>query len=230
MTSDKYWEMFHLIRGDIESAIASHTAYFKIHGLGADRNVLQKYNRSPKFWQLNVHALQTTFFISLGRVFDKRKDAWSIYDLLENTVEHVGWFSKAALRERKRADVSRGGKDPDWLDGYIANAWEPSRKDLEALRYAIVPYAETFNRYFQPIRHSHFAHSGKVSAEDVSELFGKTKIGDATDITRFLYTLIFEVWEIYLNGRKPDLTNYREYDVYVKNLNDQIEKLVLGLP
>src|SRR4051812_21315181 len=115
MTTEEYWRMFHLVRGDVEGAIASHTAYFKMRSLAAtDNKVLQKYNRTPDLWRLNAHAYQTTFFISLGRVFDKRNDAWSIYDLTENTAEYVGWFSKAALRERKRAESSKNGEDPEW--------------------------------------------------------------------------------------------------------------------
>jgi hypothetical protein len=173
-----------------------------------DRDILQKYNRTPDFWRLCAHAFQKTFFISLGCAFDKRKDARSIYDLIDNTIEHVGFFSKSALHERKRAGSSRDGKDPDWLDHYIASAWEPTRKDLEELRDALAPYAEKFSKTYQPIRHIHFAHRGKASAEDIYELFGKTQIADATEMLRFLYTFMFEIWEIYLNGRKPDLKQF----------------------
>jgi hypothetical protein len=230
MTSEEYWRMFHAVRGDIESAMASNAAYFKIQNMAAgDRKILQKYNRTPDFWRLCAHAFQKTFFISLGCVFDKRRDAWSIYDLIDNTIKYVGLFSKSALRERKRATSSMDGKDPAWLDNYMATAWEPTRKDLEELRDAHAPHAQKFNETYQPIRHIHFAHRGKASAEDIYELFGRTQIDDATEMLRFLYTLVFEIWEIYLNGRKPDLSNFREYDLYVKNLNAQTEKLILSL-
>jgi len=230
MTNDEYWQMFHLIRGDIEGAVASNTTYFKIHNMAAaNRAILDKFSRTPYFWHMNAYALQTTFFISLGRLFDKRKDAWSIYDLTENTIGHIGLFSKAGLRERKRARSSKDGKDPEWLENYMANAWEPTRSDLKELEDAIVPYADKFHETYQPIRHIYFAHRGKMSAEDIVELFGKTQISDATDIIRFLYTLVFAIWEIHLNGRKPDLSNVHKYDSYVKVLTDDVEKLIGGL-
>jgi hypothetical protein len=230
MTTDEYWQMFHLIRGDIESAVASNTTYFKIRNMAAsDRAILDKFNRAPYFWNLNAYSLQTTFFISLGRLFDKRKDAWSIYDLTEHTIEHIGLFSKASLRERKRAGLGTNGKDPDWLENYVANAWEPTRSDLKNLGDAIVPYADKFHETYQPIRHIYFAHRGKMGADDIVGLFGKTQISDATDIIRFLYTLVFAIWEIHLNGRKPDLSDVQKYDSYVKVLSDDVEKLIRGL-
>jgi hypothetical protein len=229
MTHDEYWELFHLIRGDIDGAVASNTTYFKIHDMAAERAILDKFNRTPYFWHLNAYVLQTTFFIALGRLFDKRKDTWSIYDLIEKTIEHVGVFSKAGLRERKRALSTEKGKDPEWLDSYMENAWEPTRADLEKLSDAIAPYADKFHKTYQPIRHIYFAHRGKMRADDVRELFGKTQIGEATDIIRFLYTLVYAIWEIHLNGRKPELNNFQKYDSYVKFLSDDVEMLVMGL-
>jgi hypothetical protein len=54
--------------------------------------------------------LQTTWFIILGRIFDRTKDAYSIHDFLEATVAYKGFFSKRALAERKRAAAERVSK------------------------------------------------------------------------------------------------------------------------
>jgi hypothetical protein len=132
-------QTFHPVRGDVEGVIASITAYIKFHNLSAaDIKVLEKVNRTPDFWRLNAYALETTFFVSLGRVFDKRNDAWTIQDLVENTIERPGFFSKAGLRERRRAQ-GVDGKDPDWLEESMSRAWEPRRNDLEVLRNELLP-------------------------------------------------------------------------------------------
>jgi hypothetical protein len=138
-------------------------------------------------------------------------------------------FRKSDLRERKRAGSNRGGKDPERLEYYMAKCWEPTRQDLEVLRDAVGSYADKFNTIYQPIRHLNFAHRGKVNAEGIEELFGKTQIAGATEILRFVYTLVFVILEIYLNGTKPDQTDFHKYDSYVKSLNDQTEKLILSL-
>jgi hypothetical protein len=201
-------------------------AYLKIHNLGAsDKNIFDKYNRTPEFWRLYAHALQTTFFISYGRIFDKRTDAHSIQDVIEATIEHPGFFSKAALRERKRVLTNSS----DWIEGYMANAWEPSRKDLELLRDALVPHAEKFKQVYQPIRHSYFAHRGKKTDKDIHAMFGETNIGDVTETLKFLYTFISAIQEMYHNGTKLNLDDVHEYESYVRNLEEQIERLIRSL-
>src|SRR5690348_11115094 len=124
MIETQYWQMYETVRGDMEGVIACHVGYFKIHNIAADnRNILDKYNRTPEFWRLNSYALQTTFFIGLGRLFDATKGTVTLPRLLDETVEHPGLFSKAQLRKFK---VSGAKEEGDWLDQYIAEAWEPS--------------------------------------------------------------------------------------------------------
>lgn len=110
---DEYWRMFELVQGDIEKAIESNNAYLTIHDLArADPAVLAKYNRFADFWTLNAYALQTTFFIAFGRIFDERQDSFSIQKLVEATILNPAFFSKAALLERKQPSPRISGEDP----------------------------------------------------------------------------------------------------------------------
>lgn len=73
MSEEEYWRIYHLIRGEVEAAIKSNHAYLTINNLVVgDPDVYERINRFPAFWQLNAYALQTTFFIVFGRIFDNR--------------------------------------------------------------------------------------------------------------------------------------------------------------
>lgn len=99
MTGEEYWRLFHLVRGDVESAIGCSSTYLTINRLAReDRNVLDRYNRHADFWRSTAYGLQTGFFMAFGRIFDRANGSFSIEDLVEQTIEHPGFFSKAELR------------------------------------------------------------------------------------------------------------------------------------
>jgi hypothetical protein len=155
LTDAEYWRMFHSVRGDVEAAIKSNYAYLTINSLAAtDRKICDKYQRSAHFWTLNTYALQTTFFIAFGRIFDKRGDSFSIQKLVEATAANPAFFSKAALRQRKRESSNIAAADPQWLVDYVKQAWEPTSADLVPLQTALVPHYDKFKAIYQPIRHN----------------------------------------------------------------------------
>jgi len=67
-------------------ATKSNAAYLTILALAAaDHEVFDKYNRFAEFWTLTSFALQRTFFISFGRLFDARRDSVSVNRLIDAT-------------------------------------------------------------------------------------------------------------------------------------------------
>lgn len=231
LTKDEYWRVFHLVRGDVEAAIKSNHTYLTAHNLiVGDREIYEKVNRFAEFCNLTFYALQTTFFIAFGRVFDNRDDSISVQKLVGATVRHPHFFSKAALRERKRKTGNIQGDDPEWLVQYVQRAWEPTVADLEPLQNALQPHYEKFRTIYRPIRHKAFAHRGAEHENAIAELFSKTLIGDGTEILRFLHTLLWAITEMALNARRPDLTDFRDYESYVKRINERTEQFVRYLP
>lgn len=97
---------------------------------------------------VNAYTLQTTFFVTFGRIFDTRRDVYSVQKVVEDTIANPSSFSKSALRDRKRKASRISGVDPGWLVEYIDNAWEPTRADHETLRMALYP---KFKTIYQPI-------------------------------------------------------------------------------
>ena len=167
--------MFELIRGDVETAIKSNFTYLTIHRLAAENaDIFDKYNRFAEFWMLNAYSLQTTFFVTFGRIFDTRRDVYSVHRVVEDAVANPSLFSKSALRDRKRKASRISGVDPEWLVEYIDNAWEPTRADLETLMVALAPHYAKFKTIYQPIRHQVFAHKSIQDDKAIVALFEKT--------------------------------------------------------
>jgi len=224
--------MYHCVRGDVEGAIASNNAYLTINRLGvADRSIYDKYQRDGRFWTLNAYALQTTFFISFGRIFDTHSDSFSIQKLVEATIANPALFSKEALLERKRRISHIAGADPVWLVYFVAQAWEPTAADLEPLGTALASHLDRFKAIYRPIRHKYFAHRGRESQQAIEALFGKTLKTDVAEILGFLHTALSAIREMALNGQRPDLADFTDYDREVQSVNRDIENFIrAGLP
>ena len=230
-TEREYWRTFHLIRGDVQAAVKSFNTYLSVHNLVvAERGIQDKINRFPEYWTLSLFALQTTFFIVFGRLFDDRSDSHSVQKLVEATIAHPEFFSRAALRERRREASKIAGTDPDWLKQFLADAWEPIGADIEPLRAALVPHSQRVAKIYKPLRHKVFAHKAVEDDAAISALFAKTLIGDVMDTLRFLHTLLWAISELAWNATKPDLTNFRDYESYVKDQNAKTERFVRQLP
>jgi hypothetical protein len=90
--------------------------------------VLRGFSDAPTFWITARYSLITTFFVTLGRLFDEDRNAHSIHKLLRATGAHPEYFSREALAERKRR--ASGGGEPDWLGNFLKDAWEPDAADL----------------------------------------------------------------------------------------------------
>jgi hypothetical protein len=225
MTFEEYWRIQGLVHGDVEAAVKSNHTYLAINNLAlAEPEILDRFQKYADFWTFTQYALQTTFFISFGRIFDGRHDALSVQKLLALTSGNAELFSKAALLERKRKLLQ--GPDPDWLAEYIENAWEPSSIDLKPLKKALAPHYEKFEDIYRPIRHRYYAHRGDETKEAISELFSKTRIDEVNEILRFLHTLILALQNLAMNGTRPDLTDFRNYEGHVSMIKTRVEHFI----
>lgn len=169
----------------------------------SEDDLLQALNKTPLSWVFIRHALQTTLFIVLSRVFDGGNDAFSVDDLLKSCIEEIDIFSLHNLRKRKVA--SNKGKELDWLQEYIENAYEPTMEDFNRLRGEVSKRRNIFNKVYRPIRHKLIAHSDKKFINKADELWAETNIQELEGIIWFLDDLRLTLFETYQNGRKPIL-------------------------
>lgn len=233
MTGEEYWRMFHLVRGDVETAIGCSSTYLTINRMGTrDQDIYQAYNRAADFWRATSYGLQTGLFMALGRVFDQTKHTYTLEDVVEQTIEHPGFFTKAELRKRKRESLRLFGNqpDPDWLAPFVANVREPGRSDLETMRKELQPHIDKFIGLYEPIRHKYFAHRGKDSQEAIEELFKKTVITELADTLRFAYGLIMGIQDMAWNGTLPgQWSTDKAYDGLFREYEESAETLIQNL-
>lgn len=232
MDSEEYWRLFRLVKGDVEAAIGCSSTYLTINRLAAaDPKVWQKYNGHADFWRSTAYGLQTGFFMAFGRVFDDSKTAFNIEKLVHETIEHPGFFSKAEFRKRMRDvwKVYGDQPDPDLLAKRVAEAWEPTRKELEVLRTELAPYPKKFRAVYEPIRDEYFAHRSKTNESGIEELFSKAMIDDAAEILRFVYGLVCGIEQMAINATPPGQWYGKDYDKLYRIYETSAETFVRGL-
>ena len=181
--------------------------------IGDDKKALDAVNITPLFWGTNIGALQTSFFIVLGRIFDQNSKH-NIDRLLHVAQNNSEIFSKASLAERKR----QGSANADeWLPEYLERAHEPTPEDFGRLRKHVNNYRKIYERNYRNIRHKIYAHKELSDKVDVQNLFKKTRIGELQRIFVFLNKLYQTLWELFHNGWKPILRPMRYSIVSIKN-------------
>jgi len=194
----EFWSEYHLIRGEVDKAIEIFYTYLYIHKIANNnREIYLAMNRNPTFWIINLYSLLTAFFITMGRIFDDGKDAFSVHKFLSSTLAHPEFFSKDALTKRK----SKGQSDPEWLNDYMKDVFEPGVSDLRNIKKQLTPFRKKFDEVYRNIRRSVFAHTLKKTSESVSELFGKTNISEIEQMLYMLKDMLESLWQLYNNGR-----------------------------
>jgi hypothetical protein len=127
----KFTSELEIFRTEAQAGAQFLYAYLSFNSiLSEKKSTLKIINRTPLFWNTSIGALQTSFFIVLGRIFDQ-KSTHNIDMLLKSAQDNIGIFSKEALADRKR----RGSDNADeWIDDYLKNVYVPTAKDFRELR------------------------------------------------------------------------------------------------
>lgn len=224
----EFWRLFDLVRTDVVAAIQSFEMHLSVVAVKAEEIGLQeKINLFPTFWGMTLFALQTTFFISFGRIFDTSRGSLSVERLLRFAQDHTPIFSRTSLLSRKRFEERIEGENPEWLVMYVQNAWEPGRTDIEALLRQLLPFRRTFEAVYGPLRDKIYAHRDRDQA--VYQLFARTEIEEVRGILRFVYTTVCALQQIALNGRRPELQDSTEYESLVANAKSETETFLRRL-
>jgi hypothetical protein len=208
MTDDEYRGQFAAMQSEVTAATNAFYTHIEIHKFASESlENYQKINRDANFWNILLYGLQTTWFIALGRIFDRSSGAYSINDFLAATVAHKGLFSKRALADRKR---KAAGGEPPWLADYLKTAWEPSTTDLEGIPAAIKSAEAKYAERYKAIRDKVFAH--RDPSKLAATLFENTLVSDIENILFTLNETMLAIFQLLENGsRHPIGTGNRSY-------------------
>lgn len=225
MEEKEFWEDYEIIRNEVDRAIEAYYTYISIHRIAHEnRDIYLAMNQNSTFWNINLYALQTTFFITMGRIFDNGNDAHSVHKLLSSVLAHPNFFTKEALSKRK----INGNEKPLWLDDYLKNVFEPGIPDLRQIKNRLKPYRKKFDEAYRDIRNTVFAHTIAKDSEAVSKLFGNTKISEIEDILYVLEDLLESLWQLYHNGRCLEFNKIsKDYVSRIEqNTHEVLQKLI----
>lgn len=171
-------------------------------------------------FQLNRN-IQTTFFVTFGRIFDTRCDVYL-------PTRRSSRSRHCAIGSEKCHGLPASTQDGSW-NMSTTHGNRPERI-LNRSGFALAPNYEKFKAIYQPIRHQVFAHKSIRDDKAIVALFEKTLITDVLDILRFLHTLFWAIWEMAWNAKRPALIDFRSYDEEVKRLTNNTEEFIRGLP
>ena len=230
MTEAEFLQSHIVLTNEVENALESLFIYIEIDDFANNHPVaLQRMNRYPEFWLSIRHAQQTTFMITLGRVFDNDRRSHSIHRLLKEMISHPEYFSREAFANRRRGPSP--GPDPEYLADYLRDVFEPNKASLEKLEAALKPISDKYKVSFCPIRNKLFAHRDMLDKQSINALVSKGLIVDLEEILHFLHDLLDCIWQLIHNGREPNLGhagyNYRER---AKRATEGVLEQLLNIP
>jgi hypothetical protein len=191
-----------IFRTEEEAGAQFFSAYLAVHNVAASsKSVYRLLNEAPLFWNTCLGALQTGAFIALGRVFDQ-KSPHNLDRLLGIAQKNPHIFSKKALGRRRQG---ANPNPPEWLDDFLRSVYEPTPEDFRKLRDYVKKWRTVYENNYRDIRRKVCAHKEVSDHEETHALFAKTNIGELQDLFSFLMSLYQSLWQLFFNGRKPDL-------------------------
>lgn len=201
---------------EVNIAASSFYVWKTINNLASTNNeVFHTLNENALVWNTITHSLQCTFFVALGRIFDKDGRSLTINSFIRKCRDEIKQFSKSEFEARKLKDAH--GVRPEWLDDYLKDLYEPVVADFDDLAQAVMQHEKTYRKKYEPIRHKVIAHKDFATIGSKDSLFAKTNIGEVEEILLFLHQVETVVTQFLLNGQKTSLTDHKlEEEKYIR--------------
>lgn len=201
---DKFKHALQVFRIEAQESVQTLYAYLTIHAvMGESESVTDAINETQLFWGTCLNSLQTSLFIVLGRIFD-RKSKHNLFALLGYAEKNPKLFSLESLATRKREASANAD---DWLEEYLARAHVPGQKDFRRLRRRANHYAKIYHKNYRLIRHRIHAHKEVTEPEKIRSLYSKTRIRELENTVVYLNKLYQCLYDLYVNGREPRLSS-----------------------
>lgn len=197
----KFLEELNIFKNEVVLALKFLYTELAIHNIASkDKEVLKALNRSPTFWNGILSALQSSTFITLGRIFDANGKN-SINTLLRTTQQNIDIFTKDAFTKRWEKNGDRSKID-HWLPEYLKKVYVPKDKDLVEFSKFIEKQKNTYKDIYKPVR-THFGHRIHNKNEDIKIIFDKIKVNELEKFCVRLNGIHEALWQLYHNGSGP---------------------------
>lgn len=223
---DNLENLLKIFRSEVANASWSFFVWKGINNISAsDRSIYQALNANAISWSTITHSLQSSFFITLGRLFDLDVGAFSVHAFLRCCIENIDQFGKEALRKRHLREFRE--KNLEWLDKLINDAYVPTKKDFQRIRGETSKYQSQYEDIYRPIRNKVIAHKEKATLENVEELFEKTNIGQIEGLIFHLVQVQEIVFQLLYNGRLTSIGDHKfdEEKYVMKDVQALMERI-----
>jgi len=188
-------------RGEVETAIRVFYAYEAMVKLLSEQQYVTLVNKNPGFWRIFLSSTQTKLFIALGRLFDDSNDAFSFQSFVKKCRENIEEFSRESYEKRI---LSRYPTRPDWLDDRLSDSYFGKVEDIDALARLARPFNKKMKGLYKEIRNV-FAHATPIDKTVISNLFEGTNFEEIENALKALWSIYWQVWQLYNNARQPTL-------------------------
>ena len=219
-------ELYKEFQSELNIACWSFYTWKNIKNIAVDnKKVYHALNRNALSWNIILYSLQSTFFITIGRLFDIDGKTFSVHTLLRACIENIDQFSKNALWER-RIKGSEADKLP-WLNEYIEKSYQPNKEDFLKLKGEVSKKQKLYDSGCKPIRDKIFAHKELEEIKCVDELFKKAEIGEIQDLLCFLYQIERIIFQLLYNGRLMNIGDFtfNEEEFVMKDIAGLLDKI-----
>jgi hypothetical protein len=187
-------------RGEVETAIRVFYAYEAMSKLLSEQKYVNLANNNADFWIIFLSSAQTKLFIALGRLYDDSNDAFSFRSFIKICRENIEEFGRQSFEKRRLSDyVNR----PDWLDGYLSDAYFGKVEDIDGLARLARPFNKKMKGLYKEIRSKVFAHAIHTDKVVISNLFEGTNFEEIDDALKALWSIYSQIWQLYNNARQP---------------------------
>lgn len=213
-----------LYQDEVATATWAFYAWKHINNIGSnDRAVRQGLNRNAATWNVITHSLQTTFFITIGRLFDIDGEAFSVHAFLRHCIENIEQFDSHHILERKLVDQK--GAEPEWLAEYMDSVYEAKEEDFQRLRGEVSKHQKRYEEIYRPIRNKVMAHKDIASLSNVTEIFGRTNIRELQEFLTLFDQIQNIVFDLLHNGKLRKIGDYpfREEQRMEKDVSSLLE-------
>lgn len=171
-----------------------------------DKSIYRGLDENARTWNIINYSLQCSYFVALGRIFDKDGEAFSIHRLLRDCIEKIESFSRESLAERKATSF---GENKEGLENYLESADITDDSYFHRLKSEVAKHHRRYDQKIKPIRHKVFAHKEYDSLPIKDTLFKNVSIDDIEETLNFLHQLDKLFFQVYHNGKKSELREYK---------------------
>lgn len=209
MSEVKFERELDIFRIEVEIGVRCLSAYLAVNSIALSSepvNIL--LNTAPRFWNTNVHALQVSAIMALGRVFDQRSPH-NLDKLLKIAQDNLEIFSKEAIGRRKQKQGANLA--PSELDDYLRGAYEPTPEDFRNLKNCVKKWRRIYESNYRDMRDKLFAHKEVSDPSKFDALVAKTNIGELQNLFAFLLSFELKLFALFFNGYKPNLSTSAEW-------------------